>query len=510
MALRIFKISDYNHIAETKQFESICQLLQNRYKDSIEECILIGNYNIEGVELDALLITSGGFRVLEFKNWGGNIIARENGAWFSNGKVIEGGAGKKTPFEQMRLNKSRVSRGLQKLLNVEPKNISAAIIFLQDSTIDVTQLSDTVKSWLIVCDNAHLIKVFSGLDQEVFSSGWMTSIPARLHIEEFEKKKNSDSSFIVNEAYEPEAATNFFDELENGLSQLPNYSKLYKVYNRVYQKSIDQKISVTRLNFSGTFAKTDYLLKEYQASRQLVRAVNDTRVRLRRCHELSAEEFKQNYLYDLKNLCEFIALIYGIQIPESLSRVFPKIDKKIQWRELKGECLRIIVDSWDEEYIYANAEESNVDILKVNYTHTGLYNKGDWSYIRDLLYKDAQLNLIRPRQEGEVLYPELIIFEPDYLVDISSIARCFAPYAESPFVNLVKRIEPAKTTEAIVLGNLAGQLLDEAIHQLPNTHSYAQSVMDFFKSNALRSSPLCSNTSLKLYLIRAIYSNSWT
>ncbi len=485
MALRIFKISDYDHIAEEKQFESICQLLQNRYKDSIEECILIGNYNIEGVELDALLITSGGSRILEFKNWGGNIIARENGAWFSDGKIIEGGAGKKTPFEQMRLNKSRVSRGLQKLLNVEPKNISAAIIFLQDSTIDVTQLSDTVKSWLKVCDNAHLNKVFSGLDQEVFSSGWMTSIPARLHIEEFEKKKNSDSSFTVNEAYEPEAATNFFDELENGLSQLPDYSKLYRVYNRVFQKSIDQKISVTRLNFSGVFAKTDYLLKEYLASRQLVRAVNDTRVRLRRCYELSAEEFKQNYLYDLKNLCEFIALIYGIQIPESLSRVFPKTDRKIQWRELKGECLRIIVDSWDEEYIYANGEESNVDILKVNYTHTGLYNKGDWSYIRDLLYKDAQLNLIRPRQEGEVLYPELIIFEPDYLVDISSIARCFAPYAESPFVNLVKRIEPAKTTEAIVLGNLAGQLLDEAIHQLPNTHSYAQSVRDFFKSNAL-------------------------
>ena len=485
MALRIFKISDYNHIAEAKQFESICQLLQNRYKDSIDECILIGNYNIEGVELDALLITSGGFRILEFKNWGGNIIARENGVWLSDGKYLEGGAGKKTPFEQIRLNRSRVIRGLQKLLGVDPKYISAAILFLQDCTIDATQLSDTVKSWLRVCDNNHLDKAFSGLNNKVFASEWMLTVPALLHIEEFEENENSDSYLIVNEAYEPEAATNFFDELERGLSLLPDYSKLYSVYNRVFQKSIDQKISATRLNFSGTFAKTDYLLKEYQASRQLVRFVNDTRVRLRQKNELSAGELKQNYLYDLKNLCTFIAHIYGVRIPESLTTLFPNSDKKVQWRELKSECLRIIVYSWDEEYIYADGEETGADTLKVNYTHTGYYNEGDWAYLRDLLYKDAQLNLIRPRQEGDVLYPEMIIFEPDYLVDISTIARCFAPYAESPFVNLVKKIEPAKTTEAIVLGNLAGQLLDEAIHQLPNTHSYAQSVKEFFKSNAL-------------------------
>ena len=481
--IKIYKISEFNHKAEILQFDAICQFLKDT--DSFSDAIIIGNYNIEGVELDALLISRVGIRILEFKNWGGNIIARENGAWSSDGKHIEGGAGAKTPFEQIRLNRSRVIRGLQKLLGVDPKYISAAIIFLQDSTIDTTQLSDTVKSWLRVCDNANLNKAFSGLNIEVFSSSWMASIPALLHIEEFETNKKTVTSFIANEVYEPEAATNFFEELEWGLSLLPDYHKLYSVYNRVFQKSIDQKISTTRLNFSGTFAKTDYLLKEYQASRQLARAVNDTRVRLRKSQELSAEEFKQNYLYDLKHLCSFIAHIYGVNVPESLSRVFPKTDREIHWRELKSECLRVIVDSWDEVFIYANGEESNVDTFKVNYVQTGLNNNGDWSYIRDLLYKGAQLNLIRPRQEGEVLYPELIIFEPDYLVDISTIARCFAPYAESPFVNLVKRIEPANTTEAIVLGNLAGQLLDEAIHQLPNTHSYAQSVKEFFKSNAL-------------------------
>ena len=156
MALKIFKISDYDHMAEKKQFESVCQLLQNRYKDFVEETILIGNYNIEGVELDALLITTGGIRILEFKNWGGHIVARENGTWTSNNMIIEGGAGKKSPYEQIRLNKSRVTKGLISLLGIKPANISAAIIFGQNSEIDASQLSDTVKIWLTVCDNSHL------------------------------------------------------------------------------------------------------------------------------------------------------------------------------------------------------------------------------------------------------------------------------------------------------------------------------------------------------------------
>lgn len=116
MALNIFKISDFNHIAETKQFESICKFLQQKYYASSDECILIGNYNIEGVEIDALLIATGGIRLLEFKNWGGNIIARENGCWTSNNLIIEGGARGKTPFEQIRLNKSRVTKGLRACL----------------------------------------------------------------------------------------------------------------------------------------------------------------------------------------------------------------------------------------------------------------------------------------------------------------------------------------------------------------------------------------------------------
>ena len=144
----------------------------------------------------------------------------------------------------------------------------------------------------------------------------------------------------------------------------------------------------------------------------------------------------------------------------------------------------MVVDSWDKDHIYVDAEDGDGERLQVDYRHTSYYNGGDWTYMEPLLQRSTQLNLVRPRWEKGTLYPELIILEPDYLVDISAIARCFAPYAESPSVNLLKRLEATEATEATVLGNLASQLLDEAIHQKPLSHPYAESAKDFFRSHA--------------------------
>ncbi|NDV67123.1 AAA domain-containing protein [Bacteroides sp. 224] len=484
MALYVYKISEYDHVAEKKQFDEIQTMLESQYSDSSENCILIANYNIEGIELDALLITSGGFRILEFKNWGGNIIARENGSWTSNGLIIEGGAGKKTPYEQIRLNKSRVSKGLKNLLGIVPQTISAVIIFWKDSNIDTTQLSSTVKTWLSICDNTHIAMILEGLNNQHFTSEYIVSLPSLLKIEDFDIENNQIST--TNEIYEPEASTNFYEELESALKQIPNYTAIYKAYNRTFQKCLNQKTSSTKLNLGGPFAKTDYLLKEHNAPRNLAKSTNDTRVRLRKSSEIPDDKLQKYYLYDLKNLCEFIAYIYQSKIPDTLSHLFPKEKLVVYTPTLISECMRVIIEQWDEEFVYGHSEEStDGELIKICYASGNLIYNYDWTYLKNIFYKGAQLNLIRPRKNNDTIFPELIIFEPDYLVDISTISRCFTNYAESPFVNLINKISPAQNTESIILGNLASQLLDETIHQLPNTHPYAQSVMDFFKDNVL-------------------------
>ena len=485
MSLQVYKISRYDHLAEERQFEAVVELLRQRCEEQDDVYILIGNYNIEGVELDALLLGPGGVRILEFKNWGGNITARENGSWTSGNLIIEGGAGK-TPYQQIRLNRSRVTVGLHTLLGLESPGVTATIIFGQEAEIDDTQLSDTVRRWLTLCDCRHLEQVLEGMDEKHLDQDFLLDVPRRLRIEEFTADRWTDREAVSDEIYEPEASANFYDELALSVKLAPRYRKVYAAYNQIFQKLLNQNTRQSRITFGGTFAKTDYLLKEHGAGRSLYRQVNDTRVRLRRSRELTDSDLQEFWLYDLRHLCLFVQLIYQSDIPEGLTSQFPSTQAPRHTFQLVGEYVRVIVEQWDEEFIYVRQSEGDQESLtKVCMATADVFNTNDWSYLKKLLYQGAQLNLIRPRESDGCLYPELIIFEPDYLVNISTVAHCFTNYADSPFVDLLKRLEPSTPTKAIVLGNLAGQLLDESIHQLPNTHSYLDSVKTFFRDNAI-------------------------
>ena len=280
-------------------------------------------------------------------------------------------------------------------------------------------------------------------------------------------------------------STDYFEELRTAIGLVPDYAKIYRTFNRIFRFFLDEKTSSTNLNLVGPFAKLDYLIKEKHAPKYLSVSINDTRVRLRNYSESSDEELKESYLLDLRNLCQFISFIEEEEIPESLLEVFPSIIRDIKKTSAVCDCIRMIIDHWDDEYVYGSSDNSSDgELIKVCYAHSNKYYNFDWSYLKDLFRERAQVNLVLPRLEEEVYYPELIIFEPDYLVDITTISHCFTGYADSPLVNLISKLQPSKNSEAIVLGNLAGQLLDEAIHNLPDTHTYADSVKDFFKSQA--------------------------
>lgn len=286
--------------------------------------------------------------------------------------------------------------------------------------------------------------------------------------------------------YDPEAATNFFDELETALHHRPDYPKVYQAMNRTFRKCLNQRISQDQISFGGDFAKTDYLLKELGATRRLVKSTNDTRVRLRNRGKLSTAVLQRFCLYDLKNLCQFIAFIYQTDIPGRLVALFPTEKVPSFTPALVGDCMRGIVEQWDDDYVYVQTEEStDGELRKVCYAHGNRNYNFPWSYLKGLFRKGAQLNLVRPREEDGIIYPELIIYEPDYLVNITTVAHCFTNYADAPYVELIKKLEPQANSDAIVLGNFAGQLLDETIHQLPFSHEYKDSVMDFFHHHAV-------------------------
>lgn len=122
--------------------------------------------------------------------------------------------------------------------------------------------------------------------------------------------------------------------------------------------------------------------------------------------------------------------------------------------------VRCIVRRFDHETIWADSDDGPI-MADYGDTERGR----DLTYLQKILREGMQLNLIdnEPQESSMTLRPALIVVEPDYLVDVSSLAACFTAYGHHPLLYTVNKLKPRANTQAILLGNFAGTALDEAI-----------------------------------------------
>ncbi len=507
MGVRIYKISEYEHAAEIRQFDALCRILGELEAQTGGEYVLVGNYNIEGVELDALLFTPQAALVIEFKNWGGSIVAGENGPWTSDGRTIAGGAYGKSPFAQARLNRSRTAAGLRKYLGCERLEVGVVVVFSRDAEIDASGLSESVGKWLSVCDNRHLGATLSSRSQgatlsrrshgaQIFTTEQMRDIPRRLRIEAYDVQTAGEG---LAGLHVESVATDLFEQVD----QIPadiDIRLRYRLLSEVFHQAVEGKLQQSKTKFAGFFAKVDYLLTENRDKMRdtsLSASVNAFRIRLRRLQNaprraqdapeavLTDEELRQSVAHDTAALCKFIALVYDIPVPASLDHRFPYVVASY-YRPLyrKGSEMRVIIDTWDDTLITATDSETG-ESCRIYYRKAdNPYALGDRAYLADILLKGEQLNLILPREEAGIIYPAIIIYNPDYLIDVTSLAGCFSEQeTATPYAYMLRKLAPAFSNEAIMLGNFAGQLLDEEVYHVDRP--YEKSMADFCARNAV-------------------------
>ena len=287
--------------------------------------------------------------------------------------------------------------------------------------------------------------------------------------------------------YQPETAAEFYAAIADLHSHMGDAGLFYARMGSLFAHIVDEKVACSSITLVGMFAKVDFLLKQGHAKSVLVRQVNDLRVRLMALRRGELDEVSMHHFAadDLQALTLFVSFLYAEPVPPSLEAVFPVRRQRRKGKRLLGECMRVIVEDWDAEYITCLTEQDGVSPIRVCYASGNKAYPYDWSYLQPLLGKGTQLHLIRPRMLEGVVYPELIILEPDYLVDISQVARCMEEYGDSPLVYLLHQIEPAPQSEPLVLGNLASQMLDEELHHNGKDAEYQDTITTFFHRNAL-------------------------
>ena len=217
-------------------------------------------------------------------------------------------------------------------------------------------------------------------------------------------------------SYVPDTDKDFYEALQPIVQQpQPAIKHIYHTLERVLRQAVDGKLRHNKIHFAGMFAKIDYLVKEFRITSQLAIDINGARNRIRNVASTAPDELRKAFRYDLKTICEFVHELYpDTAIPAFLVKFFPE-DRltTVPSRRLMGNRLRISVTTYDDKFIYGTAEESGEQI-KLCFRFESEYSTGDWSYLRHLLHNGTQLNVVKPREDNGIVYPELLIYEPDY------------------------------------------------------------------------------------------------
>lgn len=335
--LLAFRVGNYDNTAEREQFRFLCEKLKAHYEDLEDFCVFVGNYNI-GCELDALFVKKDAIISIEFKNYGGKVVANENGEWTCDGKTIKGGS-RKTVLQQARINHSTVKKEL-KVLGVEKdqiKDVPHLIIFHQPIELE-NNLSSTNKSWLHITDDAHFIEKLDDITcpKTDLNPLGIVNLAELLNLNSYYLTEFSNASYEsqapkenkkeIFEGIKKDAqklSKDALSEAPDTLHQEESLSELPQTEDVIDSKEIESQSVADEVNALHTSA--DLIpLKEY--AHQIINAVfgvNEIEV-----FALNPIDFGRAYPSFMKHIDhEFVVLLKGRISPDQEKRLYRFLQK---------------------------------------------------------------------------------------------------------------------------------------------------------------------------------------
>ena len=230
----------------------------------------------------------------------------------------------------------------------------------------------------------------------------------------------------------------------------------------------------TKQSFGNLFSQVDYLCKT-----QGIKIADKIAIQTMRRHSNKQEALTEEDLrYDARALALFISAVFNVDVPHEVNVLIPHTNRPYQkGLEINKRYIRCIVKNWDGDFIHVDIDQ-DADEEEYLVCLKDEANNIDHTYICELLKEGMQLNLLDNQIKQPVITPRLIVIEPDYLIDISSIAACFTEYGHHPLLYLTNQMKPRANTQATLLGNFASAALDDII----NSHGRYQ-VNETIKSN---------------------------
>ncbi len=229
-----------------------------------------------------------------------------------------------------------------------------------------------------------------------------------------------------------------------------------------------------QLFFSTLFARISYAGHRYRLSAEAMRVIHHFRrltARVRTGQYGAVQE--RDVLLGVWAIAEAVKGISGEAMPLEVEELLPPAEA---WRfEAAGvighrDLVRaVVVDDVAEEHCLLAYDEEQPDVVvRVRY-HLPERNESFTPTIQ-LLQRvfplPVAVHLLDVEIDDKGYYrPRAFVVEPDYLMDVSTVAECFQPDGVQPLGFLVKKFLPYEMSTAALVGNIANYFLDRLMNE---------------------------------------------
>ena len=287
----------------------------------------------------------------------------------------------------------------------------------------------------------------------------------------FKKYKNIYQD--VMDKFKNEKFLEIQKELDAVVSLWPDvvacYTLLYQVLDRACRENVSGVVGYSTL-FSCLYAVCRQKGIEYTQ-------IDSVRRRIRLVMQRNRQDVNFKDLeYDRLAVNEFVCKIYEITKDENVEYVYCKDGNRVHNQASDIIKVRAVVTSvgCDTFCCHLDMDGSAKDELVGGLACLDVI---------PLLKEGMMVNLIDVKVEESMLVPRLVILEPDYLIDVSSLAACYRPYGCHPCNYLVSQLSPYANSASILLGNAANQFMEDSVVSCNTT--FENSIRKHFRSALL-------------------------
>ena len=231
------------------------------------------------------------------------------------------------------------------------------------------------------------------------------------------------------------------------------YTMLYSLLKRV----CIEKTKEFSTDFSGLFARLYAVCKHYNLPHAAADRFRRNALQTLRGQREASEELFATDVADLRSFLE--ALDQGEEGNEepAPTEVTPPVE---QLKVARG----LVKERVEDDAFTLLLQDNAGEILVKTDTKT-----------LELLEEGMRVNVVNGG--------ELVILEPDFLIDVSALTACVKPYGTSPLNYLLAQLQPRQMTRAILLGNAANQFMDDCTNTAEV--NFAESMQTHFRQSLL-------------------------